>query len=500
MTVNRLLMPSVLMSSVLTPSVLMRLWGRCLLVASVTACLLLSVPVQAKERLTITLSQARLIHLPYPAQAVFISDPLIANFQAPSSNSVIVFGKRAGLTTLYALDEYDQPIYEADVEIVHDLPRLSQLLRKQYPDLDIDVSSYAGRLFVKGLVPDAATAEAIITLAETFSAPVADASTFKWTSSSGGSDSSDDSQSGAAGGTVNVSATVINQLTIAAPQQVNIRVRVAEISRTVSNRFGFRWGSMVNGTLVNGQVGLGYQIDWADANLGSLASVQGGQLTGMLDALATEGLVNVLAEPNLTALSGESASFLAGGNLPIPLVDNNGQATINNQEFGVRLDVTPTVTRGDRINLRIRPRVSELSTTNSVEIAGTRVPGVTTREADTTIELASGQSFALAGLLQSTENTNLAQMPYLADVPILGSLFRSDRFERRETELVIIATVYTVRPTSSRQYQLPQDGYQPYSDLERMLNGRILKPQRAAAGVELAPEAPRLLGENGFYY
>ena len=210
-------------------------------------------------------------------------------------------------------------------------------------------------------------------------------------------------------------------------------------------------------------------------------------------------MVNVLAEPNLTALSGESASFLAGGNIAIPTVADNG-TNITFEEFGVKLDVTPTVLSADRISLKIRPEVSTLTDTASVLINGTRIPGKRIRSAETTIELASGQSFALAGLLQSDENTNISQMPFLGDVPILGTLFRSTQFERNETELVIIATVYTVEPSSSRQYQLPQDGFQPYSDLERMLKGRIIKPGQATPGALLAPDTPRLLGENGFYY
>ena len=257
---------------------------------------------------------------------------------------------------------------------------------------------------------------------------------------------------------------------------------------------------MVNNALVPGSTGLGFSVDWSDDNLDSIFQFEGSNLTGMLDALATEGLVNILAEPNLTAMSGEAAAFLAGGEIPIPVPSADGTVAIEYRNFGVKLDVTPTILSADRISLRLRPEVSELSENIGVEVLGTRVPGITTRRAETTIELASGQSFALAGLLQSTETTRLSQFPFLADVPVIGALFRSDQFERQETELVIIATVYTVQPTSTRQYKLPNEGYQPYSTLERMLNGRIVRPRPATSGAEVKPEAPRLLGENGFYY
>jgi pilus assembly protein CpaC len=446
--------------------------------------------VQGQTFLQIKLGQGELIRLPRAAQAVFIADPSVASYQAPSGRSLFVFGVGVGSTTLFALDENDKVLYRAKVTVKQDLASLRALISKQYPKLSIDVSSVSGRIFLRGQVPDVATASALIKSARAFAKPSIVDSGSSTTSANGTTTVT----------TLGADELVVNQLQVTNPNQVNIRVKVAEISRTVSNRFGFRWGEMVNGAQVPGSTGLGFDIDWSDSNITDIFSINGGSLTGMLDALASEGLVNVLAEPNLTALSGESASFLAGGNIAVPVPDGNGGTNIQFEDFGVKLDVTPTVLSADRISLRIKPEVSSLTNENSVELNGTRVPGKSVRTAETTIELASGQSFALAGLLQSNENTSVSQMPFLSDVPILGALFRSTRFERNETELVIIVTVYNVEPTSASQYQLPQDGLQPYSDLERMLNGRIMKPSAAVNGALIDVEKPRLLGENGFYY
>lgn len=459
----------------------------------ILALVLFSALTQAQQ-LQIKIGQGELVRLSGAAQAIFVANPNIANYQAPSSSSLFVFGVSPGSTTLYALDEYDEVLYRAIVTVVQDLAGLRALIAKQYPKLSIDVSAVAGRIFLRGQVPDVATASSLIKTAQAFAKPgLVD-------SAAGSGASGADGQALVSPTTLNSNELVVNQLQVTNPNQVNIRVKVAEVSRKVSNRLGFRWGEMVNGSLVTGSTGLGFDIDWSESSISDIFSVNGGNLTGMLDALASDGLVNVLAEPNLTALSGESASFLAGGEIFIPVPDGDGGISLQPENFGVKLDVTPTVLSADRISLKIRPEVSSLTNETSVQLNGTNVPSKLIRTAETTIELASGQSFALAGLLQSNENTNLTQLPFLGDIPIIGALFRSSQFERNETELVIIATVYTVEPSSARQYQLPQDGFEPYSDLERMLNGRIAKPSGAAGGVLLDPERPRLLGENGFYY
>ena len=217
--------------------------------------LLLAQWAVAAETIRIKMSQGQLVRLPDSAQAVFIADPLIANYQAPSSQSLFVFGLKPGTTTLYALDEFDQVMYSAKIQVVHDLDKMRLLISKQFPELSVRVSSVAGRIFLEGKVPDAVTAEALVKLAEQFaSRQVVEGDLGN---AAGG-------QQQATAAVTTISDTVVNQLQITNPNQVNIRVRIAEISRNVSNRFGFSWGEMVNGSR---STGLGYRINWSESSL-----------------------------------------------------------------------------------------------------------------------------------------------------------------------------------------------------------------------------------------
>jgi pilus assembly protein CpaC len=199
-------------------------------------------------------------------------------------------------------------------------------------------------------------------------------------------------------------------------------------------------------------------------------------LLGTLDLLQNDGFITTLAEPNLTALSGETASFLAGGEFPIPVSQGNNAVTIEYKQYGVGLAFTPVVLGDGRISMRVRPEVSELSDAGSVKLSGFTVPALTTRRAETTVELGSGQSFMIAGLLQNRSSNSIEKAPFLGDIPILGSLFRSTSYQRNETELVVIVTPYLVRPVSG-QLATPADGYRAPGDLQRVFLGQ------GAAGV-----------------
>jgi pilus assembly protein CpaC len=208
-------------------------------------------------------------------------------------------------------------------------------------------------------------------------------------------------------------------------------------------------------------------------------------VNGIIDALAGDQLITILAEPNLTALSGETASFLAGGEFPIPIAGNtsNGQTTITVEfkTFGVSLAVVPTVLSDRRLNLRVRPEVSQLTTNGAVSVplsGGTlTIPALTVRRAETTVELGSGQSFAIAGLLQKTTLDNTNALPWIGEVPVLGSLFKSNDFQRGESELVIIVTPYVVQPAAGPSaLRTPMDGFRPATDLDRILFGRQYGP------------------------
>jgi pilus assembly protein CpaC len=199
-------------------------------------------------------------------------------------------------------------------------------------------------------------------------------------------------------------------------------------------------------------------------------------LLGSLDLAETDGLVTILAEPNLTALSGETASFLAGGEFPIPISQGNQSISIEYKQYGVGLAFTPVVLADGRISMRVRPEVSQLSDAGAVKLGGYTVPALTTRRAETTVELGSGQSLMIGGLLSNTTNNSIDKAPFLGDLPIIGSLFRSTQFKRDETELVIIVTPYLVRPVSG-QLALPTDGYRAPSDPQRVLEGQTFVGQ-----------------------
>jgi pilus assembly protein CpaC len=241
--------------------------------------------------------------------------------------------------------------------------------------------------------------------------------------------------------------TLMFRVAVTAPTQVNLRVRVAEMSREMSRQIGFNLSGVSTG-----DVRLGVRTA-TPFNLPSLSALSVGGTIGafaldaVLDALDRTRQIRVLAEPNLTALSGETANFLAGGEFPIIVPQSLTATTIEFKKFGVALAFTPTVISEGRINLHVRPEVSQLSTNGAVNIQGFTIPSLTTRRAETTVELASGESFAIAGLLRSESADNLSRFPGLGDIPILGTLFRSKDFQSNETELVIVVTPYLVRPT-----------------------------------------------------
>ncbi|MFC7738513.1 type II and III secretion system protein family protein [Roseomonas sp. GCM10028921] len=289
-------------------------------------------------------------------------------------------------------------------------------------------------------------------------------------------------------------AELVNSLALLSSIQVNLRVRVAEISRQVTRELGFNWQALANGGnnfllgLRTGGAGAVLSAITAPATTASGVNRVGAafgssrfDINAVVDALASDQLITILAEPNLTAQSGEVASFLAGGEFPVPVAANNSNnsITIEFKQFGVSLAFVPTVMGPDRLNIRVRPEVSELSENGAISVPlsnGTvTIPALTVRRAETSVELGSGQSFAIAGLLQRSSTLVNSGLNFLGDVPVLGALFRSDRFKRSETELVIIITPYLVQPVSDpRSLAAPTDGIRPASDLERILHRRQL--------------------------
>lgn len=256
---------------------------------------------------------------------------------------------------------------------------------------------------------------------------------------------------------------------------------MAEVSRTVSRQIGFNWstlgsvGSFAFGLQTGRLAGVGATLvgQGLDAAFGTVASRRFNGST-VLDAMATEQLVTMLAEPNLTAISGSSATFLAGGEFPIPVPQALGVTSIQYVQYGVSVAFTPTVLGSGQISMKVRPEVSALSQAGSYLLNGVNVPALTTRRAETEVELASGQSFAIAGLIRNDANNNVNKVPFLGDIPVLGQLFRSNQFQRDQTELVIVVTPYVVRPTDPLH---PPDDANRYlrqpTDVERLLYARM---------------------------
>ncbi|HYC02567.1 MAG TPA: type II and III secretion system protein family protein [Azospirillaceae bacterium] len=433
-----------------------------LLAAFVGGILLVS-PVRAdvamrqdEAAMAVELNKGTVLRLRTPAASVFVANPEVADVQVMSPTMVTVIGKGAGETTLVAVDGQDQVILNRRVTVIHNLSGLNRSLSELLPGERVSARSVQGGIVLTGSVASAEQAEDARRLAARFVAAETD---------------------------------VINRIAIEGPTQIHLRVRVAEVSRKVSKQFGINWEAL--GTSGNFLFGLARGPDILDAagiidRNGTLENLLLGFRTGstdinvLIDALAEEGLISVLAEPSLTAMAGETASFLAGGEFPIPVAGKEGEIDIQFKQFGVSLAFTPTLSGAGRIGLRVRPEVSQLSAAGAIRINSLEIPALTTRRADTMVELGSGQSFAIAGLLQNNANQSVSKFPILGDMPVLGALFRSTRFQRDESELVIIVTPYLVEPSSTR-LALPTDGLRHADDVEHRLEGRLV--DRSSTGV-----------------
>jgi pilus assembly protein CpaC len=418
-----------------------------------------------------------LIRLPRPASTVFIANPDVADVQIKSPSLIYLNAKATGETVLYAVDADDRVLLNAPVRVEHDLSRLRESFHYLIPGENITVESVDGSLVLKGSVSSAGRAEK----AQTLAAAIASETKGK----------------------------VVNQLSVATPNQVNLRVKIAEVNRTVLKAMGVNWSKTTGRTrfetslpVTGGQILAGQTSDLA-LTFGRSAN----PINARIDALAQENLLTILAEPNLTATSGQPASFLAGGEFPVPIAGatTNGTTTItvSFKQFGISLNFTPTIIDENHISLRVRPEVSQLSNNGAVSLpisstSSITIPALTVRRAETTVELGSGESFALAGLMQHNTEQDVAKVPALGDIPILGQLFRSDRYQHNESELVIIVTPVIVKPTETA-LAAPTDGWVPPHDWERVVNSSTYRqtlpgPAKGPAG----PSPQGLVGPVGF--
>ena len=463
-------------------------------------------PVATTPANVVTLStgQGTQVRLDAPIVDLFVADSTIADVQVTSPTQIYLFGRQAGETTVYATNKAGQVVYSTNIRVGDNITGLDGMLRLAMPDAQITATPINGIVLLTGQVAqpnDAAEAERIVTA-------------------------------------VVGEGKVISRLTTATPLQVNLQVRIAEVSRDVSQAIGvnlltrdttggFQFGitqgrgglaiadfplvaappefGLPGGTLLPQNPATGQFLPpgargtiysgvtggiGAGTTLGLAGRLLGLDVLSALDLAETDGLVTTLAEPNLTALSGETASFLAGGEIPIPISQALGTVSVEYKQYGVSLSFSPTVLSDGRISMRVRPEVSQLSEAGSVRFGGFTIPGITTRRAETTLELGSGQSFVIGGLLSQSGSNSVDKAPFLGDIPILGALFRSTSYRKQKSELVIVVTPYLVRPVNANQIVLPTDGARAASAVEAQFLNRTYgrsntpRPLPSASGTE----------------
>lgn len=410
-----------------------------------------------------------LLRLHGAANTVFVADPSIADVQVKSPTLIYLTAKAPGETVIYAVDAQNTVLLNSPVRVTHDLSQLRQAISALVPGEPVKVASLGDHLVLSGLVASAGDAEKLRTLAMQLDPK-------------------------------NTKGFVIDHLQIATPDQVNLRVRIAEINRTVLKEFGINWQKV--GTTLQFHTNNPTITNAVTPSFIEFGRIGGQAIDAELDALATEGYVTELAEPNLTAMSGQTASFLAGGEFPVPVAGAASTGggiptiTVAFKQFGVSLAFTPTVIDATHLNLRVRPEVSQLSTQGEVSVpitssATITIPALTVRRADTTVELGSGESFALAGLMQNTSTQEITKVPALGDLPIIGALFRSNQFQHNESELVVIVTPYLVKPVETSLAD-PLDGFQLPHDMQRVLDGSTYRQKLPAP-----PRGPLGAGGQG---
>jgi pilus assembly protein CpaC len=446
-------------------------------------------PVQLKT------GKGTFVPLAGEASAVFVADPEIADVEIKFANMLYVYGKAPGQTTVHVLDANGGILISRTVQVVANVQELQAALREVLPDIDIQASPVNKKIILKGTVRSPDVADTAMQLAR---------------------------------GYVEDDADLINMIQVHESNQITLRVRVAEVQRSLTKQFGIDWqtgGVRTTGSARNNAQGLGrspgafftpedtatgarsfsYGVlnSWDFTDFGDVYNIGAGiatgnfNLDGVLSALEQEGLITLLAEPNLTAVSGESASFLAGGEFPILYVDND-DTVIEYRQFGVSLNFTPFLLSENRIRLKVKPEVSELSNQGSVEINGYTIPALTTRRAETTVELGNGETFSIAGIFQNRMRDAVTKFPWLGDLPVLGTMFRSQDFVHDNSELLILATPYVVEPINNiKDIKTPVADARIPSDVNWVLYGQnVQSPLRPVTIKGVGTES--LVGPIGF--
>lgn len=459
-------------------------------IAVTASAFCVSLPVYAADSLVrVEINKGKMIKFSAPASSVVVADPNTADVQVVSPKTVFVYGKKIGETSLSAVGENDETIFQGVIDVTHNLSSLKRTVERVAPDANVTFKTVDGGLVIDGSAASVQESENIRSVAAAF---------------------------------VGSTDKVVNMMTTSGGDQVMLQVKIVEMSRTDLKRLGVNLQASLSGGGIVSQVVTGSVAATAinaarngATNLQSTLTGGSGSISSLIEALETQGLATVLAEPSLTTVTGKPASFLAGGQYPIPVAGADGTVTVQYQPFGVGLNFTPVVMSNDRISVLVNPEVSTLNFANPIQIAGFTYPILDTRRAQATVELGSGQTFVLAGLLRNDTTNNISKFPGAGDLPILGALFRSQSFQNNQTELVILVTPYVVHPVSeANKLQTPVDGFKAPSDMERLLLGSLYQsedipdnipgaeaPEKARSLELLSPSAggmAKLNGKNGF--
>jgi pilus assembly protein CpaC len=424
------------------------------------------------------LNKSLVVDLPRDASDVLVSDPRIADAVIRTSRRIYLTGVTVGQTNIIVFDRAGQQIVSLELEVERDSRTLAAMLQRLIPGSDIRVEVVSDNIVLSGSVRNAADARRAQDIAGIFANGGAKAQ-----GGGGGGGAS----TGSGGGTsINISAVaqeppqsdIINLLQIEGEDQVHLKVTVAEVNRSAVKQLGIDWntsvdiGNMIFTALTNMSFPVNTTPPGNSATFG-FNDGDGSSISATVQALEQAGVFRTLAEPTLTAISGEQASFLAGGEFPVPVGASDGALTIEFKPFGVALAFTPVVLSEGRISLRVKTEVSELSQEGSIELLGTAIPSLKVRRAETTLELPSGGAMVMGGLLQDDVRQSIGGLPGLKKLPILGSLFRSRDYLRNETELVIMVTPYLVKPVARPMLARPDDGFSTPNDFEATFLGHL---------------------------
>jgi pilus assembly protein CpaC len=411
--------------------------------------------------MTVTIGKTQDVRTDESFVDITLGDPDVADVNPLTDHSLSILGKKIGTTRVSVYGDGKKLIGIFDVEVTYDITRLNNEFKRQFPGSALRVSTVNGRIMLSGEAVDSATLDKAVTIARQF-----------------GPD-------------------IINSVSVMQPQQVMLEVRFIEVSRTADRELGVQWNRFGGSSITN--VGNNTSVlpvtSATEAAAGVLSGgnpfgfmigrivANGSQTDVMINALEQKGVARTLAEPNLVALSGDTASFLAGGEYPIPVSGSFGQVSVDYKKYGVGLAFTPTVLGRGVINMKIEPEVSQIDTTHSVSVSnGVSVPALIVRRASTTVELRDGQSFMIGGLLQTNNTNQIEQLPWLGTVPVLGTLFSSKSYQQNQTDLVIIVTPHLVRPAAPGDVmRTPADDTLPPNDPDFFLLGKTEMTREEAA-------------------